>query len=337
VRRRRRWLKITALLAVAATLSSCMTLSLREEKQLGDRSAQELAKNLHFVRDRWIIHYVDEIGHRILAAAGPQPFEYHFQVVEDDELNAFALPAGYVYIHTGVILAAENVSELAGVIAHEIGHVVKRHVARNYNRQRNTGLLYNVLAVAASIFVGGYVASGGQLLGQIAAVAYVNRFSREAEMEADGFAVAVLPRAGYDPNGLVTFFAKLNAKSGAHVPTFLSSHPPTPERMQHAADLIAGLDLPPGLRVTDDGELEIIQRRIELLTGRAERAGRSGAPAADARRPGAPPGRAPGPRQASGLLGFLRCPPRAPLPRRSPSCAPRAGCPAASARSCART
>jgi len=271
VRGSRRCLRIAALLGLVATLSSCMTLSLREEKQLGDRSAVELAKNLHFVRDRWIVHYVDEIGRQILAAAGPQPFEYHFNVVEDDELNAFALPAGYVYIHTGVILAAENVSELAGVIAHEVGHVVERHVARNYNRQRNTGLVYNVLAVAASIFVGGYAASGGQLLGQLAAVAYVNRFTREAEMEADSFAVAVLPRAGYDPNGLVTFFAKLETKSGAHVPTFLSSHPPTPERMEHAAALIAGLDLPEGLRVTDNGELEIIQRRIELLTGQAAR------------------------------------------------------------------
>lgn len=258
--------------AAAALLllsTACSTLSLSEERQLGDQSARELAPNLDFLRDPWVVHYIDDIGQEILDGAGPQPFDYRFYVVEDDELNAFALPAGYIYVHTGVILAAENMSELAGVIAHEVGHVARRHVARNYHRQRNTGLVYQVLAAAASIFVGGYAASGGQLLGQLAAVAYVNQFTREAEEEADAFAVEVLPRAGIDPNGLLTFFAKLGREGGAQAPGFLSSHPATADRIAATAARIAEMPRTEGLRVRDGGELEIIQHRIRLLTGRS--------------------------------------------------------------------
>jgi predicted Zn-dependent protease len=247
--------------------SGCATLSYPEEQQLGDQSAEEINRQLDFLRDRWVVHYVDEIGREILEAAGPQPFEYRFHVVEDPELNAFALPAGYIYVNTGVILAAENVSELAGVMAHEVGHDVLRHVAQNYHRQRNTGLLYQLVAAALSIFVGGYAASGGQLLGQLGAVAYVNSFTREAEEAADAFAVDAMPRAGYDPSGLVSFFAKLQAEGGPSAPSFISSHPATQDRIDAASARIRQIDLPPGLRVTDNGELEIIQRRIQLLTG----------------------------------------------------------------------
>jgi predicted Zn-dependent protease len=210
---------------------------------------------------------VEEIGRDIVAESGPQPYKYAFYAVDEEKLNAFALPAGYLYIHTGLIREAANVSELAGVMAHEVGHVALRHVARNYNRQRNTGLLYQLFALAASIFVGGSAAAGGQLLGQLAAVAYVNRFTREAEEEADAFAVGVLPRAGYDPRGLVAFFETLKQQGGPHVPEFLSSHPTTEHRMEDTRALIGRSVLPPGLKVSDDGELEIIQRRIELLTG----------------------------------------------------------------------
>ena len=153
-------------------------------------------------------------------------------------------------------------------MGHEIGHVVLRHVAHNYNRQRNTGILYQLGALAAAIFVGGSAAAGGQMLGELAAVAYVNTFGRDAESEADRFAVEVLPKAGYDPAGLVSFFRTLEAQSDAHAPEFLSSHPATGNRIEHTEALLAATALPAGLRVHDDGRLELIQRRIELLSRR---------------------------------------------------------------------
>jgi predicted Zn-dependent protease len=250
-------------------LPACTTLSVDEEEQIGNEASRELRKELDFVRDEWVVKYVRDIGAQVVKAAGPSEYDYEFFVVQDDELNAFALPAGYIYIHTEIILEAANVSELAGVIGHEVGHVALRHVARNYNRQRNTGILYNAAALAASIFVGGHAAAGGQMLGQLAAVAYVNQFTREAEVEADRFAVEFLPQAGYDPAGMVSFFETLRAKSGGdNVPTFMRSHPATSDRIAHTQGLIEEAELGSGLKITDNGQLELIQRRIELLTRR---------------------------------------------------------------------
>jgi len=248
-------------------LPACTTLTVEEEGELGKDAAMELRKELDFVRDEWVVKYVRDIGHEIVRAAGPSEYDYEFFVVDDDELNAFALPAGYIYIHTEIILEAANVSELAGVIGHEVGHVALRHVARNYNRQRNTGIAQNIGSLLASVFIGGYGAVGGQMLGQLAAVAYVNQFTREAEVEADGFAVDFLPAAGYDPNGMVTFFETLQSRKGnANIPTFLSSHPATKERIDNTRQLIDGKGLSEGLQISDNGQLELIQRRIELLS-----------------------------------------------------------------------
>src|SRR5262249_36259752 len=126
-RRRGRAARVAALLALVSL--GCGTLSVPEEQSLGRQMAAEVRRELVFVHDPVIVGYVRNLGESILRAAGPQPFEYRFYVVESDEINAFAGPAGYIYVHTQTILAARNASELAGVIAHEIGHVQRRHIA----------------------------------------------------------------------------------------------------------------------------------------------------------------------------------------------------------------
>jgi predicted Zn-dependent protease len=258
---------LVAGLCLALVLPACAPLTVPEEQQLGRQMSRELRSQLVFVRDPIVVDYISDMGEGILAAAGRQPFEYHFYVVEDEELNAFAAPAGHVYVHTGTILAAKNASELAGVMAHEIGHVAHRHVANNYNRQRNTGILYQVGVLAAWMFGGGMGASAAQLGGGLAATAYLNTFGREAEMEADAFAVDAMPRANWDPNGLVSFFKTLQAQGGPNAPTFLSSHPATDERIEATSTRITELTPDGSLRVDDGGKLAIIQRRIEILTG----------------------------------------------------------------------
>lgn len=268
---RRSWL--LASLALALALPACGPISIPEEQQLGRQMSRELRTQLVFVRDQVVIDYIEDFGREILISAGRQPFQYTFYVVDDEELNAFAAPAGHIYVHTGTILAARNASELAGVIAHEIGHVAHRHVAHNYNRQRNTGILYKTGVLAAWLFGGGLGASAAQLGGGLAATAYLNTFGREAEMEADAFAVAAMPGADWDPNGLVTFFKTLQAEGGPHIPAFLASHPATEERITTTSERIAELTPDGSLRVDDGGKLEIIQRRIEILTG-----GRRGKP-----------------------------------------------------------
>jgi predicted Zn-dependent protease len=255
---------LLALLLVLAP--ACGPISVQQERQLGGQLAHQARQQLSFVRDRAVAHYVSSIGDDIVKAAGPQPFTYHFYVVEDPEINAFAAPAGYIYVNTGTILAARNVSELAGVIAHEVGHVARRHIAENYNRQRNTGILYRLGVLAAAMFGGGYMGQAASVGGGIAAQAYLNNFSREDEREADAFAVGVMPRAGYDPNGLLSFFQVIQHAAGAGG-GFLSSHPATAERIQNVRAMIQKVDLDENLRKDDRGKLEIIQRRIQLLTG----------------------------------------------------------------------
>jgi predicted Zn-dependent protease len=245
----------------------CGTLSVPEEQGLGRQMAAEMRRELVFVHDPVIVGYVRGLGDSILRAAGPQPFEYHFYVVHDQEINAFAAPAGYVYVHTETILAARNASELAGVIAHEIGHVQRRHIAANYNRQRNTQIGYRAAVLAAAMLGGGAAATAAQLGGGLAAAAFLNSFGREAELEADTFAVETLPRAGYDPNGLVTFFETLQRESQGEPADFLSSHPATADRAEAARAQIAAQPSREDLVLDDNGRLQIIQRRIELLYG----------------------------------------------------------------------
>ena len=247
-------------------LAACGPITVSQEQRLGYEFEHEMRRELVFVHDRVVRGYVSDMGAQLVRAVGSQPFDYHFYVVDDDEINAFAGPAGRIYVHTETILKARNASELAGVIAHEVGHVALRHVANNYNRHRNTQIGQNILVAGASILGGGAMGSVAQLGTGLAAMAYLNSFGREAEMEADAFAVEVLTEAGYDPNGLVTFFRTLTHEVQGQVPSFLSSHPATSDRIESTSAAIEALPSTVGLRVNDGGKLEIIQRRILLLT-----------------------------------------------------------------------
>jgi len=264
----RRGIALAGLMALSL-LAGCGTLTVPQEKMLGEEFSREIRREVILLRDSVVTGYVERIGQDIVKAAGPQPFAYHFYVVEDDEINAFAAPAGHVYVHTETILMARNVSELAGVIAHEVGHVVNRHIAENYGRQRNTGIAHQGLVLAAGAFGGSPAAGAANLGGVLAGTAYLNKFGRDAERESDAFAVEVMPKAGYDPIGLVTFFKTLRSETGSGGASFLSSHPATNERIEETRLLIAALPPRSDLRLDDSGRFEIIQRRIRLLTGEA--------------------------------------------------------------------
>jgi len=255
-----------ALLFAVLSSSACGPISVAQEQQLGHQFENQIAREVIFVRDAPVNRYVDEIGQKVVGAFAPHEFKYQFYVIRDDQINAFAGPAGHIYIHTETILQARNVSELAGVIAHEVGHVALRHVANNYNRQRNAKIGTQMVTAAANILTGGTAGGLASLGGGLAAMAVLNTFGREAEMEADAFAVEVMPRAGYHPDGLVTFFELLMQQGGPQAPAFLSDHPTTGDRIRETQALIAELPNKRGLMRRDGGRLGIIQRRIELLT-----------------------------------------------------------------------
>ncbi len=259
-------LMICGLLAAA-----CAPLSVDQERSLGADFSRDFNRRTVLVQDPVVTRYVSAIGQRLLKHAGPQPFTYRFQVVPKAGINAFAAPAGYIYLYTGTILAARNVSELAGVMAHEIGHVAKRHIANNFNRALATNLLHQVGIVAAEVTAGPRAGDAARSLGGLAAMGYLNTFSREAEHEADAFAVQVMFKAGYDPRGLATFFETLNKKGGRSVPAFLSSHPATSARIANTRRMIEGL--PPDARLEhhDNGRLEQVQDLLRKIADKHRR------------------------------------------------------------------
>ena len=262
---------LTALILAGST-TGCGTVTVREEQRLGDEIAQQARGELLFIRDAVVRDYIRSIGDEIVAAAGPQPFKYHFEVVEDDEINAFAAPAGYIYIHSGTILQARNVSEVASVLAHEVGHVALRHIAENYDRQRNVGAVTQAGVLAASIFGFGGLANLG---GGLASMAVLNSFSRADELAADAFAIEVMPAAGYDPQGMLTFLQVVRRESGNSGGAFFSSHPATEDRIEVTTALLAEAPEGSGMEVRDKGRFEIIQRRIQLLTRKIRPTGRT--------------------------------------------------------------
>lgn len=261
-------------LAAALWTLGCATLSVTDEEKLSDEFERQVRREFRFFGDPVTNQYVARIGDNVVRTLGPQPFTYSFQVIDDPDINAFAGPAGHIYVNTGTILRARNVSELAGVIGHEIGHVAKRHIAQNYEKQRTASIGRQIAVIGAGVLGGGAAAGATNLVTGVGLAAVLNSFGRDAEREADDFAVQVLPAAGYDPHGLPSFFETLIAEGGPRVPEFLSSHPAPAERLQTTRAEIAALDLPPGLRVDDGGRLEIIQQRIQLLGGGKQREAR---------------------------------------------------------------
>jgi predicted Zn-dependent protease len=264
---------LRAALLVAALLAGCATPSVQDEEELGRQQATQLRQQMLVLHDDVTTSYIDDIGQRLVHAAGPQPFEYTFTVVDDDTMNAQAGFGGQIYVNTGLITRTRNVSELAGVMGHEIGHVVKRHMADNYARAKSAGILHDAAVIGGMI--GGVNPGAIDLLGDLATLGILNTFTREAEKEADAFAVDLLPRAGYDPEGIVSMFQTLTASGAGRGGKFFSDHPSSPDRVESTQKLIDAKQLPPTLKKDDNGRLEIIQSRIHLLTGDREKQRRS--------------------------------------------------------------
>lgn len=260
-----------ALIALALVLTGCGTLSVEEEKELGARTQQELRKQMTFVRDPVSVNYLRQFGASLASSARPSPFEFRFYLVEDEEINAQAIPGGAMYVNTGLVLAVKNGAELASVLSHEMGHVTARHVAKMANTARNTGFVTQFFGLAAYILTGGNPIFGnlGSLAGAVADQAVITSFTRDDEREADALAVETMVNAGWNPNGMVSMFETLQKEvgsGGGGMPRFLASHPATEERIQNTKNEIAKYPGSDKLR-SDDPKLPIIQERLKLIIG----------------------------------------------------------------------
>jgi predicted Zn-dependent protease len=231
--------------------------SLEREAAIGRQLAAEVDRSSSIINDPVISEYVNRIAQNlVLHSDSKVPFT--IKVIDSDDVNAFALPGGYLYVNRGLLEAADNEAEVAGVIAHEIAHVAARHGVE----QASKGELLNYASIPL-IFMGGW---GGYIVQQVAGLAVpltFLKFSRGAEKEADRLGAQYMWASGYDPNALITFFEKLQAKDKKKPGTLakvFSSHPMTGDRITEVRELIA--------RFPDRGEYQVSSSEFAQVKSR---------------------------------------------------------------------
>jgi len=210
-------------------------MTTEEEKKLGKKVLLEIEKKADFVGDLNVQTFIGKMGYSLLDQAGPNPFEFKFYVINALDPNAFAIPGGYIFVTTGLIVLAENEQEVAGVLSHEIAHVTQRHVAKMIERSKRLNLA-TLAAMLAGIIAGrgGAGSQAAVAMAQATSEALTLKYTREMETDADQNGLHQLIKAGYDPNGIITFFNRLQKVSLAmapNIPTYLLTHPATENRI----------------------------------------------------------------------------------------------------------
>lgn len=220
-----------------AFLSSQIYLTTKEEEKLGKEFMRYVKKHYVFIEDPFIVSYVNKIGHHIVAQLPSPPFDFHFYILEEDVYNAFAAPAGHVFLHSGLLAAMESEEELAGILAHEIAHVLCRHISKQMKQSQKIGLA-TLAGALAGIFLGGSpTATGAITSSSIAAGMSLSlKYSRENEIEADQVGLKYLTKAGYSGGGLLKILQKIRAKrwfGPEQIPSYMSTHPAIEDRMAY--------------------------------------------------------------------------------------------------------
>ena len=212
-----------------------------EETRISREFRREAKKHFTYVNNPEIERYIERIGQRILSVMGPQPFDYRFFVIADQQLNAFAVPGGSVFFYSGLIERAKSTSEIAGVMGHEIVHIKGRHMARHSGPDAISLLsLVGMLLLARS----GSGAQAAGVVGQAVSATRQIAYSRQLEMEADTLGVRYMTAAGYDPAGSLGFLKTLDQERSLNpidVPAYMLTHPVTQERVANVQLVIRSL------------------------------------------------------------------------------------------------
>jgi predicted Zn-dependent protease len=260
----------------------------QQDIEMGQQSAKEAEKQLQILNNQQATAYIDSLGKSLAAhAPGDNKYPFQFKIVNDTAINAFALPGGFVYINRGAIQAADSENQIAGVMAHEISHVIMRHgtnqVSKAYLAQAPLSILGGVLG---SNSVGGVLAQLGLSLGLNSLFL---KYSRDAESQADLMGTQIMHDAGYDPRGMVEFFEKIQAESKGNAIQFFSDHPNPENRIsnvQHEIERLAGA--PPNAR-RDSPDFHTVKNLVAGLPApRGGARGATSAPPTDSRNGGKP-------------------------------------------------
>jgi len=252
---------------VTASPTSGNRYSLEQEIQLGRQAADEIERKLTLLpADHPMSRYIASLGNKLVESAPGFKFPYTFKVVEEKSVNAFALPGGPIYIHTGLIQAATE-SELAGVMGHEIAHVVMRHSTRQSSRQMRAQLPLAILGGVLGTGVGGLAGSLGQMGVSFASGTVFMKYSRDAETEADKVGAQIMYDAGYDPLAIVSFFTKLKEQpDNNRMPQFLSSHPDPGNRAKEITRILSRFP-PKQFSQSDSAEFLAAQKALTNTKG----------------------------------------------------------------------
>jgi predicted Zn-dependent protease len=238
--------------------------SIEKEIALGKSLAQEVDKSAKFIDDPVINEYVNRVGQNLVRNSDAQvPFT--IKVIDSDVVNAFALPGGFFYVNSGVILHADEESEMAGVMAHEIAHVAARHGTK----QATKSDIIQIASIPAMIFIpyslAGYALYQG--MNFMIPVTFL-KFSRDAEREADYLGLQYMYKAGYDPNSFVAFFEKVQAdekKQPGTIPKVFATHPPTPDRIEATQKEIATILPARDEYIVTTSEFDMVKHRLEMI------------------------------------------------------------------------
>ncbi len=255
---------------------SAFCITIKKEEKLSHEFMKMVKGRYEFIKDPYIHDYVNKVGNRIVSVLPSQPFVYKFYVIKEDSYNAFAGPAGNIFINSGFFQAMENEEELAGILGHEIAHVACRHISGNIDRSKKLQFA-SLIGLAAGILlgVGGApelsqaVTAGTMAGGQSAMLA----FSREDEMQADQMGMEYLVKTGYKGDGLLNALKKIRSKDwlGSEIPVYLSTHPATSERIVSISSWLEGYSFSQknGLQ-QDSRDFRLAQIRLTAIHGEAD-------------------------------------------------------------------
>jgi predicted Zn-dependent protease len=257
--------KVSLTVATAALLAGC-GVSTQQEVQMGQEEAQQVSAQLPMVQDAVIQNYVNALGQRIARTTSRNDLNWQFQVVNSSVVNAFALPGGFVYVNRGVLERASNMSEVAGVLGHEIEHVVRRHSVKQMEQAQGANVGVGIACALTGICQSGIA----QAAINVGGTAVFAKFSRTDEVQADEGGFNNVIRAGINPRGMFTFFQKLLAEEqqsgGGNASAWFSDHPGTSDRI---ADIQKMLNQVPASQLnslqTNDSGFSTMKARLNQL------------------------------------------------------------------------
>ncbi|MEN6318733.1 MAG: M48 family metalloprotease [Syntrophaceae bacterium] len=217
------------------------SFTIEDEIKLGKEFYDKLNKSNFIIHDQKVDTYITQVGNKILAQSQKAPFDFRFSVINSSAINAFATPGGYVYLNKGLIELVEKESELAAVLAHEIGHVNARHIASTIEKSQKIGI-----ATLAAILAGAFLGGGGEATAAVTAFSLATatslnlKYSRENEEEADRLGISYLVNAGYDPAAMLNFLKIMRRYEfySSAIPSYFLTHPGTNERISYLDSLL---------------------------------------------------------------------------------------------------